>query len=115
MNFMWEVQVRAIQNPSVQCWVCGQMGHMGRNCPSKGKGNGSVPVGKGAGFPTNPTGGKGAGGITPGVGWIPGNGVPGVKGGGLPGFKGKGVPVGPKGYGKGFPWSPDNGKGGFQG
>eukprot|EP00973_Karenia_brevis_P070620 9818487-Karenia_brevis.AAC.1 len=35
MNFMWEVQVEAVQNANLQCWVCGQMGHMGRNCPSK--------------------------------------------------------------------------------
>eukprot|EP00973_Karenia_brevis_P067746 9425257-Karenia_brevis.AAC.1 len=39
MNWMWETQVGAIQNPSIQCWICGAMGHMGR--PSKGKGKGA--------------------------------------------------------------------------
>eukprot|EP00973_Karenia_brevis_P060759 8449868-Karenia_brevis.AAC.1 len=29
--------VGAIQNANIQCWVCGIFGHMGRNCPSKGK------------------------------------------------------------------------------
>eukprot|EP00973_Karenia_brevis_P020904 2874841-Karenia_brevis.AAC.1 len=44
MSWMWDIQVGAIQNPSIQCWVCGQMGHMGRNCPSKGKGKGDLPT-----------------------------------------------------------------------
>eukprot|EP00973_Karenia_brevis_P009114 1234578-Karenia_brevis.AAC.1 len=44
MHFMWEVQVGAIQNPNIQCWVCGQMGRMGRSCPSKGKGKGAPPM-----------------------------------------------------------------------
>eukprot|EP00973_Karenia_brevis_P052140 7244481-Karenia_brevis.AAC.1 len=33
MAWMWDTQVGAVQNPSIQCWICGQMGHMGRNCP----------------------------------------------------------------------------------
>eukprot|EP00973_Karenia_brevis_P001689 229759-Karenia_brevis.AAC.1 len=37
MSWMWDVQVGVIQKPSIQCWVCGQMGHIGRNCQSKGK------------------------------------------------------------------------------
>eukprot|EP00973_Karenia_brevis_P056994 7926679-Karenia_brevis.AAC.1 len=40
INYIWDLQIGAVQNPSIQCWVCGQMGHMGRNCPSKGKGKG---------------------------------------------------------------------------
>eukprot|EP00973_Karenia_brevis_P090793 12404296-Karenia_brevis.AAC.1 len=91
---------------------------MGRNCPSKGKGEGSVPmapISKGVGFLPSPFEGKEAGVATPGVSGIPGKGVPAVKGGVLPGVKGKGWGVGFKGFGKGFPWSPDNGKGGFQG
>eukprot|EP00973_Karenia_brevis_P085604 11875402-Karenia_brevis.AAC.1 len=31
--WMWDTQLGAIQNPRIQCWICGQMGHMGRNCP----------------------------------------------------------------------------------
>eukprot|EP00973_Karenia_brevis_P017369 2381409-Karenia_brevis.AAC.1 len=31
----WMAWIGAISKP-VQCWVCGQMGHIGRNCPSKG-------------------------------------------------------------------------------
>eukprot|EP00973_Karenia_brevis_P036383 5016602-Karenia_brevis.AAC.1 len=42
----WMAWVGAISNP-VQCWVCGQMGHIGRNCPSKGLGKGGPPLGKG--------------------------------------------------------------------
>eukprot|EP00973_Karenia_brevis_P045683 6326356-Karenia_brevis.AAC.1 len=38
----WMAWVGAISNP-VQCWVCGLMGHMGRNCPSKGLGKGAAP------------------------------------------------------------------------
>eukprot|EP00973_Karenia_brevis_P010750 1456107-Karenia_brevis.AAC.1 len=66
MTWMWDIQVGAVQNPSVQCWVCGQMGHMGRNCPSKGKGKGGPPAGKGASLPPNPLGGKGIGAPAPG-------------------------------------------------
>eukprot|EP00973_Karenia_brevis_P021572 2965480-Karenia_brevis.AAC.1 len=58
MSWMWEIQVGAVQNPSIQCWVCGQMGHMGRNCPSKGKGEGSVVGGKGGGVPLTRLGAK---------------------------------------------------------
>eukprot|EP00973_Karenia_brevis_P001025 140557-Karenia_brevis.AAC.1 len=53
--------VGAITN-AVQCWVCGQMGHMGRNCPSKG-------LGKGAGAPP------------PASERVPGKGAPRSKGG----------------------------------
>eukprot|EP00973_Karenia_brevis_P038150 5259607-Karenia_brevis.AAC.1 len=38
----WMAWVGAISTP-VQCWVCGQTGHMGRNCPSKGLGKGAAP------------------------------------------------------------------------
>eukprot|EP00973_Karenia_brevis_P077402 10753798-Karenia_brevis.AAC.1 len=58
MSWMWDLQVGAIQNPSVQCWICGQMGHMGRNCPSKGKGKGGPPAGQG-GPPVGKGGTKG--------------------------------------------------------
>eukprot|EP00973_Karenia_brevis_P093484 12417513-Karenia_brevis.AAC.1 len=34
--------VGAISTP-VQCLVCGQTGHTGRNCPSKGLGKGAAP------------------------------------------------------------------------
>eukprot|EP00973_Karenia_brevis_P051936 7214215-Karenia_brevis.AAC.1 len=56
---MWEVQVGAVQNPNIQCWGCGQMGHIGRNCPSKGGGKygsqgGSKGGPKGGGFPPYP-------------------------------------------------------------
>eukprot|EP00973_Karenia_brevis_P028225 3889093-Karenia_brevis.AAC.1 len=61
------------------------MGHMGRSCPSKGKGKGGPPVGQGASIPPNPFRGKGAGAPTPVVLGIPGKGVPGVKGGVWPG------------------------------
>eukprot|EP00973_Karenia_brevis_P004868 670000-Karenia_brevis.AAC.1 len=64
--------------------VCGQMGHMGRNCPSKGKGKGVGAGGNGVGVPPNPWGTKGAGGVTPGVAGVPGKGVPGAKGGVVP-------------------------------
>eukprot|EP00973_Karenia_brevis_P014626 1996481-Karenia_brevis.AAC.1 len=37
VNCIWELQVGAVQNPNVQRWTCGQMGHLGRNCPGKGK------------------------------------------------------------------------------
>eukprot|EP00973_Karenia_brevis_P031769 4384034-Karenia_brevis.AAC.1 len=37
INYIWELQVGAVQNPNVQCWTCGQMRHLGRSCPSKGK------------------------------------------------------------------------------
>eukprot|EP00973_Karenia_brevis_P011452 1550360-Karenia_brevis.AAC.1 len=58
MSWMWDVQVGAVQNPSIQCWVCGQMGHMVRNCQSKGKGKGGSKGGpRGGGFPPNPFGG----------------------------------------------------------
>eukprot|EP00973_Karenia_brevis_P078056 10842367-Karenia_brevis.AAC.1 len=66
MTWMWDIQVGAVQHPSVQCWVCGQMGHMGRNCPSKGKGKGGPPAGKGASIHRNPLGGKGIGAPAPG-------------------------------------------------
>eukprot|EP00973_Karenia_brevis_P073515 10214843-Karenia_brevis.AAC.1 len=33
INYIWELQVGGVQNPNVQCWTCGQMGHLGRNCP----------------------------------------------------------------------------------
>eukprot|EP00973_Karenia_brevis_P084306 11700681-Karenia_brevis.AAC.1 len=84
---MWDCQVGAIQNPSIQCWVCGKLGHMGRNCPSKGLGKGGPPARKG-GPPVGPKGlGKGAGVPTHAVSGVPGKGVPGVKGGGVPSFK----------------------------
>eukprot|EP00973_Karenia_brevis_P021185 2911969-Karenia_brevis.AAC.1 len=70
---MWEIQVGAVQNPSIRCWVCGQMGHMGRNCPSKGKGKGAGGVGKGGGIPPPVFAGKGAKGV-------PGKGIPGFEG-----------------------------------
>eukprot|EP00973_Karenia_brevis_P037990 5238469-Karenia_brevis.AAC.1 len=41
------------------------MGHMGRNCPSKGQGKGGPPVGKGASIPPNPLWGKGSWGASP--------------------------------------------------
>eukprot|EP00973_Karenia_brevis_P048704 6758170-Karenia_brevis.AAC.1 len=44
LSWTWESQVGAITNPGLQCWVCGQMGHIGRNCPSKGLGRGSPPL-----------------------------------------------------------------------
>eukprot|EP00973_Karenia_brevis_P021229 2917233-Karenia_brevis.AAC.1 len=64
------------------------MGHMGRNCRSKGKGKGSVAGGKGGGGPPN-YGGKGAGGVTPGATGVQRKRTPGVKGApvGVPGFK----------------------------
>eukprot|EP00973_Karenia_brevis_P079277 11000056-Karenia_brevis.AAC.1 len=39
--------IGAMSNP-VQCWVCGQMGHIGRNCTSKGLGKGTPQFSKGA-------------------------------------------------------------------
>eukprot|EP00973_Karenia_brevis_P080724 11200271-Karenia_brevis.AAC.1 len=99
MSWMLDIQVGAIQNPSIQCWVCGQRGHMGTNCPSKGKGKGDSPAGKG-GPPVGKGGSKGG----PPVSGVPGKGVPGVKGGGVLSFEGKGAPVGMKGLGKGYPF-----------
>eukprot|EP00973_Karenia_brevis_P081655 11319993-Karenia_brevis.AAC.1 len=40
IDYIWDLQIGAVQNPNVQCWTCGQMGHLGRNCPNKGKGKG---------------------------------------------------------------------------
>eukprot|EP00973_Karenia_brevis_P022405 3084603-Karenia_brevis.AAC.1 len=57
LSWMWDYQVGAIQNPSIQCWICGQVGHIGRNCPSKGKGKGD-PASKG-GYPLGKGGSKG--------------------------------------------------------
>eukprot|EP00973_Karenia_brevis_P094950 12424977-Karenia_brevis.AAC.1 len=55
--------VGAISNP-VQCWVCGQMMHMGRNCPGKGLGKGAPQLSKGT--PQGGDKGKGKGaGVTP--------------------------------------------------
>eukprot|EP00973_Karenia_brevis_P050068 6949488-Karenia_brevis.AAC.1 len=62
---MWDCQVGAIQNPSIQCWVFGQLGHMGRNCLSKGLRKGGPPAGE-RGPPVGPKGfGKGGWGATP--------------------------------------------------
>eukprot|EP00973_Karenia_brevis_P064045 8900393-Karenia_brevis.AAC.1 len=56
------MQVGAVQNPNVQCWTCGQMGHLGRNCPSKGKGKGGGKNGsKGGGKGGNQGDSKGKG------------------------------------------------------
>eukprot|EP00973_Karenia_brevis_P063602 8839482-Karenia_brevis.AAC.1 len=38
--WLWDNEIGAVGNPGIQCWVCGAMGHIGRNCPSKGKGKG---------------------------------------------------------------------------
>eukprot|EP00973_Karenia_brevis_P042501 5883934-Karenia_brevis.AAC.1 len=37
MQWMWENDIGAAGSPNIQCWVCGALGHIGRNCPSKGK------------------------------------------------------------------------------
>eukprot|EP00973_Karenia_brevis_P046366 6429404-Karenia_brevis.AAC.1 len=56
INYIWDLQIGAVPNPNVQCWTCGQWGHLGRNCPSKGKGKGGGKNGsKGGGK----AGGKG--------------------------------------------------------
>eukprot|EP00973_Karenia_brevis_P003706 512435-Karenia_brevis.AAC.1 len=81
------------------------MGHIGRNCPSKGLGKGSRPLGKGGPQVGVKGKGKGAGASPPASTGIPAKGAPGNKrGGGVPGMKGKGAPGAVKGYGKGFPF-----------
>eukprot|EP00973_Karenia_brevis_P091121 12405986-Karenia_brevis.AAC.1 len=37
IQWMWDNEIGAVGNPGIQCWVCGAMGHIGRNCPSKGQ------------------------------------------------------------------------------
>eukprot|EP00973_Karenia_brevis_P088952 12337481-Karenia_brevis.AAC.1 len=115
MSWCWDSQVAAVQNPSIQCWVCGQMGHIGRNCLSKGLGKGSPPLGKGG--PQVGVKGKGNGaGAPPFAGnAIPAKGTPGNKGGGCLSMKVKGMPGGIKGYGKGVPFQGFCSKCGIQG
>eukprot|EP00973_Karenia_brevis_P008290 1122857-Karenia_brevis.AAC.1 len=67
------------------------MGHMGRNCPSRGKGKGDPPAGRG-GSPVGKRGSKGG----PPVGGVPGQGVPGVKGEDSPVLKAKEYQYGQK-------------------
>eukprot|EP00973_Karenia_brevis_P025126 3465768-Karenia_brevis.AAC.1 len=70
--------IGAISNP-VQCWACGQIGHIGRNCPSKGLGKGGPSLGKGT--PQVGDKGKGKGAPPPMSKGVPGKGAPGSKGG----------------------------------
>eukprot|EP00973_Karenia_brevis_P011533 1560080-Karenia_brevis.AAC.1 len=28
INYIWELQIGAVQSPNLQCWTCGQMGHL---------------------------------------------------------------------------------------
>eukprot|EP00973_Karenia_brevis_P036151 4984083-Karenia_brevis.AAC.1 len=64
------------------------MGHIGRNCPSKGLGKGSPPLGKGGPRIGVKDKGKDAGAPTPASNGIPAKGAPGNKGGGgVPGMK----------------------------
>eukprot|EP00973_Karenia_brevis_P017937 2464718-Karenia_brevis.AAC.1 len=86
MSWMWDVQVGAIQKPCIQCWICGQMGHLGRNCSSKGKGKGVPPVGKGASIPLYPFGAKGNWGPSPRSRWSSREGSPWSKWGRIPQF-----------------------------
>eukprot|EP00973_Karenia_brevis_P007088 961369-Karenia_brevis.AAC.1 len=67
--------VGAISNP-VQCWVCGRMGHMGRNCPSKGLGKGPPQFGKGTPRVGDKGKGRGAGMPPPMFQGVPGKGTP---------------------------------------
>eukprot|EP00973_Karenia_brevis_P087397 12116350-Karenia_brevis.AAC.1 len=36
LQWMWSNDVGAVMNLNITCWVCGQMGHIGRNYTSKG-------------------------------------------------------------------------------
>eukprot|EP00973_Karenia_brevis_P013678 1855710-Karenia_brevis.AAC.1 len=35
INYIWELNIGAVQNPDVQCCTCGEMGHLGKDCPNK--------------------------------------------------------------------------------
>eukprot|EP00973_Karenia_brevis_P002579 352930-Karenia_brevis.AAC.1 len=58
LNYIWELQIVAVHNPNVQCWTCVEMGHLGKDCPNKGKGKGGGKPGKGGGKAGGKAGGK---------------------------------------------------------